>query len=307
MKIIFTIVIITVVLSIKAFPQKPSEMPDYSPLVPRLLSLNYKVNSNSVKNKRISADKLNMSSQEEFINIYVTYELDMDKIKNDINNTYLKINHLPDQLMNLDIIYSYRYLIPFTSVENLNKLLPSIDMGKDFQLEKIVASNLYVEKGKLKRKKISKKQIKSDTVSHKLRISIEEGPFKNNSVVEIIIKITSQYFNSINPTFNTSGNFERHLTLSMPSIFDYTYPTDHSVYKLEARDNAPLQLLQLHRESRDWNGVVGIYVTNCTTYSWKVLSDGGPLPNITFKLKGLRLPLNIDIGVPRTKLYKIDE
>ena len=82
MKIIFTIIIITVVLSIKAFPQKPSEMPDYSPLVPRLLSLNYKVNSNLVKNKRISADKLNMSSQEEFINIYVTYELDMDKIKN---------------------------------------------------------------------------------------------------------------------------------------------------------------------------------------------------------------------------------
>lgn len=291
-------------LSISVFAQLGSDKPGYTPIIAKLLGLNHKANSNSTKYEKISTDDLKMDSQAEFINIYVNYEMDMDvPKKNSIG--YFTVKTLPAKLMNLDLIYSYRYEIPYTSEGEFNSLLPVIVMGNDFQLESIDAVNFYLEKGKVKNKKINKNQIQSDATSNKLKISFEDVSFKDNSLVEITIEIKSRYFNSINPTFNTAGSFNRKLTFSLPAIFKYSYPSDQSAFKLIDQKEKLFEFLEIRRNSIDWNTCVDLFITDCETLTWEVASDFDPAANTPFELQDLDLPSYIDIGVPRTELYQI--
>lgn len=304
MRIVTTIILVTI--SISLYAQLGKDMPGYTPMTAKLLSLNHKVNCNTVKYEKISVDNLNLNSNKEDINIYINYEMDVGVVKNN-QKGYFTIYTLPEKLMDLDIIYSYHYKIPYVSLSELNSLMPSIELENDYQVESIKASNVYSEKGKVKSKKINKNQIKIDTTSNTLKISFENGTFKNKSIIEFFIEIKSQYFNSLNPTFNTSDSFERQLTISMPFILDYNYPSNSSKFNLKSEETKPIQLLQLHRKNRDWDNVVDIFEMNFTSYTWEVKSNIDTIPNNIFKLQELRIPFDIDIGVPRTELFKLSD
>lgn len=279
--------------------QRPADDPNYNPLIPKLLSLQHKANSNTIKYRKLPEDQLSLNQLNESINIYVKYEMDYEVA----SDPQFK-NKPPVKVMNLDLIYSYRYLIPYSSVNALEKLLPEIDLKNGQSIHKIDVSNYLLNNDKIKKVNVKNKDIKIDTTAQKLTINFESGAISNNGFLEILIETKTQNFNSLNPTFNTNGEFTRLLTISIPGIFKYQLPTDNLKFELQPKDEKEFVFLNIDRWSRDWNNVVGEYQSDCLTYTYKVKAESIFLTNLTFKLEKLELPSDIDIGIPPVDLLK---
>ncbi len=290
-------IIILFSLNLKVIAQRPADMPGYTPLVPRLMSEHHKENSNNLTIDKLSNADFNRKTPLESINIYTTYEFDMDIAKDNKSLT-----NPPEKLMIFDIVYSYRYLIPNHSNQNINELLPTINLGSDLKLYSLKANYLYGDKGKMKSKKISKNQISTDTTSNQFTIRLDESIIPNNTILELTIEFSSQTFNTIKPTFNNKGNFERQLIFSLPGIFEYDLHQKNTTLELVSEDAYIFKFLNIHRNTNDWNRIVEVFKNEYQSYSWKVTSNSQI--DLTFELQGLRVPINIDIGVPRTLLYR---
>ncbi len=295
-KIIGFLILIFIVLEING--QRPADDPNYNPLIPRLLSLQHKANSNTIKYRKFSEDMLSLKQLIESINIYVKYEMDWEVAK----DPKFK-NKPPEKVMNLDLIYSYRYLIPYSSINDLDKLLPEINLKNGQSIHTIDASNYLLKNGKAKKVRVKNKDIKIDTTSQKLTINFKSGAMSNKGFLEILIETKTQNFNSINPTFNTNGEFTRLLTISTPNIFKYQLPTDNLKLELQSKEEEKFVFLNIDRRSRDWNSVVGEYWTDCLTYTYKVKAESKFLTNLTFKLEKFELSSDVDIGIPPVDLF----
>ncbi len=290
--------LILILIAIETNGQRPADDPNYNPLIPKLLSLQYKANSNTIKYRKLSRDMLSLKQLTESINIYVKYEMDWEVAKNP------KFENIPPKkVMNLDLVYKYRYLIPYSSIKDLNKLLPEIDLKNGQSVQTIEASNYLLKNGKAKRVRIKDKYIKIDTSSQMLTINFESNALRNSGFLEILIEIKTQGFSSLNPTFNTNGEFTRHFTISIPNIFKYQLPTDSLKFELQSTEENQFIFLNINRSSRDWNNVVSDYLTDCMTYTYKVKANTKFLTNISFKLEKLELlSSDIDIGIPLSEL-----
>ncbi len=182
--------------------------------------------------------------------------------------------------------------------------LHAFDLGVDYKLITLKVNYIFNDKGKIKSKKISKKEFSTDTTNHQFSISFEENIIPYNSILELIVEFSSQHFNSIRPAFNLKGNFERQLTFSVPGIFNLGLNRDNPSLELQSEKSNKYKLLNINRNTKEWDRIVEIFETDCKTYSWKVKSEPDSLDNITFELQGLEIPINIDIGLPRSFLYK---
>lgn len=242
--------LILIFLGIAMYGQRPAYAydPNYNPLNAKLLSLQHKANSNTIKYRKSSEDILSSNHLNESINIYVNYEMDMDVAR----DPKFK-NNPPEKVMNLDLIYSYRYQISYSSINELDKLLPEIDLKNGQSIYNYEASNNFMKDGKAKKVKIKNKDIKIDTTAQKLTIKFESGAISNNGFLELLIETKTRKFNSLNPTFNTNGEFERLLTISIPNIFNYQLPTDYLKFELQSKEEKKFVFLNINRSSRDWN------------------------------------------------------
>lgn len=298
MKIIYGFAIF-IFLTLKVFGQQPQPGDaNYNPLKAKLLNLQHKANSNTMKNQKKDLDILNMNLLNESVNIYVKYEIDMKYAWDQESD-----NYAPKKVMDMDFIYSYKYLIPYSSTEEINKLLPVIELRKGQTLDRIKVSNVSISKGKVKGVKIKSSKITIDTTSQQLALTLDKSVVQNDAFLEIDIEIKTPYFNALLPSFNTNGDFNRTLTISVPSIFKYQLPKDSLTFELQSEEKNKFILLQLNRRIRDWNKIVEEYWTECITYTYKVNGTKPLLSNITFELDAIELPLNIDIGVPLRDLY----
>lgn len=284
------------------FGQTPADTPGYNPLIAKLLSLQHKANSNTIKNQKPSLEKLQMNQIDESVNIYIKYEMDTE-IAMDPD----KVKFPPKKVMNLDIVYSYRYLIPYSSVNELVKLLPVIELRNGQKFEDVKASNYYISKGKVKRNKIKRNEIIIDSTSPQLSFLIENGILKNDAFLEIEIQVKTPYFNALVPYFDTTESFNRTLTVSIPSILRYQLPANSSTFELQSEETNSLFLLQLSRENYDWDNIAKVYGTDCITYTYKVDAPKSQLTNIAFELEKIALPFGVDIGVPLSEIYLNNE
>ena len=205
--------------------------------------------------------------------------------------------------MDLDFIYSYKYLIPYSSAEEMEKLLPVIELRKGQTLDRIKVSTVTISKGKLKIVKVKSSAITIDTTSQQLALTLDKSVLQNDAFLEIEIETKTSYFNALLPSFNTNGDFNRTLTISVPPIFKYQLPKDSLTFELQSEEKNKFILLQLNRRSRDWNKIVELYWTECVTYTYKVNGSKPLLSNIAFELDAIELPINVDIGVPLRDLY----
>ena len=278
--------------------QRPADDPNYNPLIPKLLSLQHKANSNTIKYRKFSKEMLSLKQLTESINIYVNYEMDLEVAKDPKYK-----NKPPEKVMNLDLVYKYRYLIPYSSVKELYKLLPEVDLKNGQSIQTIEASYYLLKNGKAKRVSIKNKNIKTDTSARKLKINFENGAISNSGFLEILVETKTQNFSSLDPAFNTNGEFTRLLTISIPDIFKYQLPTDTLMFELQSKEEKQFVFLNINRRSRDWNNIVGEYWTDCLTYTYKVKAETKFLTDISFKLEKLELPSDINIGIPVFELF----
>lgn len=278
--------------------QKPANDPNYNPLIPKLLSLQHKANSNTIKYRKFSEEMLSLKQLNESINIYVKYEMDLEVAKGPKYK-----NKPPEKVMNLDLLYSYRYLIPYSSINDLEKLLPEVDLINGQNISTVEASNYNLENGKAKKVSVKNKDIKIDTTAQKLTIKFESGVISNNGFLELIIETKTQNFSSLNPTFNINGEFKRFLTLSIPNIFKYQLPIDNQKFELQSKEEKKFVFLNIDRNSRDWNNVVGEYWSDCLTYTYKIKAETKFLTKLSFDIEKLELSSDIDIGIPPVDLF----
>ncbi len=160
-----------------------------------------------------------------------------------------------------------------------------------------------IKKGKTKRARIKRKNFKTDTSDQKLTISFADNAISNRGFLEILIETKTQNFNNLNPTFNTKGEFNRLLTISIPDIFKYQLPTDSSMFELKSKEEGQFVFLNIDRSSRDWNNMIDEYLTDCFTYTYRVLAKIKSLTNVSFKFEKLKLASDIDIGIPPTDFF----
>ncbi len=298
MKIIYGFAIFTF-LTLKVFGQQvqPGDA-NYNPIKVKLLSLQHKANSNTLKNQKTDLDAFQLNQLNESVNIYVIYEIDMKYVRDRESD-----NYPPKKVMDLDFMYSYKYLIPCSSTEEINKLLPVIELGKGQTPERVKVSRVSLSKGKLKSAKIKSSAITIDTTSQQLTLTLDKTVFQKNTILEIEIETKTPYFNALLPSFNANGDFARTLTISVPPILKYQLPKDSLIFELQSEEKNTFVFLHLNRRIRDWNKIVEEYWTECVTYTYKVNGIKPLLSNIAFELDGIELPLNIDIGVPLRDLY----
>lgn len=278
--------------------QRPADDPNYNPLIPKLLSLQHKAKSNTIKYRKFSEDMLSLNQLNESINIYVKYEMDMEVAKDPKYN-----NKPPKKVMNLDLIYSYRYLIPYSSINELDKLLPVIDLRNGQSVNSLEASNYFLKDGKAKKVNVKNKDIGIDTTAQILTINFGSGAISIDGYLELLIETKTQKFNSLNPTFNTNGEFERLLTISIPNILKYQLPIENVKFELQSKEEKKFLFLNINRRSRDWNKVVSEYWTDCLTYTYKVKAETKFLTNLLFNLEKFELSPDIDIGLPTVDLF----
>lgn len=278
--------------------QRPADDPNYNPLIPKLLSLQHKAKSNTIKYQKFSEDMLSLNQLNESINIYVKYEMDMEVAKDPKYN-----NKPPEKVMNLDLIYSYRYLIPYSSINELDKLLPEIDLRNGQIINTLEASNYFLKDGKAKKVNVRNKDIRIDTTEQILTINFESGAIRIDGYLELLIETKTQKFNSLNPTFNANGEFERLLTISIPNILKYQLPIENVKFELQSKEEKKFLFLNINRRSRDWNKVVSEYWTDCLTYTYKVKAETKFLTNLLFNLEKFELSPGIDIGLPTVDLF----
>ncbi len=290
--------LILVFIGIAMNGQRPADDPNYNPLIPKLLILQHKANSNTIKYRKFSEDMLSLNQLNESINIYVKYEMDMEVA---VDPKYK--NKPPEKVMNLDLIFSYRYLIPYSSINELDKLLPEIDLRNGQSINTLEASNYFLKDGKAKKVNVRNKDISIDTTAQKLTINFESGAISSDGILELLIETKTQKFNSLNPTFNTNGEFERLLTISIPNILKYQLPTEKVKFELQSKEEKKFAFLNINRSSRDWNKVVSEYWTDCLTYTYKVKAETKFLTNLSFNLEKFELSPDIDIGLPPVDLF----
>jgi hypothetical protein len=300
MKVIYVFFVFTFI-KIQVFAQQPGD-PGYRPLKAKLLSLQHKANSNTLKTQKRALDAFQLNQLDESVNIYVRYEIDMNVARDPKTD-----NKMPKKVMDLDFIYSYKYLIPYSSNTELNELLPVIALRKGQRLESVKASNSFISKGKVKRVKIKSKDIIIDTTSQQLTLAINNAILENNAFLEIEIELKTSYFNSLLPSFSTKGDFNRSLTVSVPAIFKYQLPKDSLTFKLQSEEKNPFIFLQLNRKSLVWDEVAKPYWTDCTTFNYKVMEMNPLNTNIAFELETIDLPPGLDIGVPVREIYLHDK
>jgi|GEM_PF-3077646 len=291
-------ILIFIFIVIEMNGQRPADDPNYNPLIPKLLSLQHKANSNTIKYRKFSEDMISLKQLNESINIYVRYEMDWEVAKNPKYK-----NMPPKKVMNLDLIYSYRYLIPYSSINDLNKLLPEIELKNGQSVQTIAVSNYLLKNNKAKKVNVKNKDIRIDTTAQKLTMNFESEAISNNGFLEILIETQTQNFQFINPTFNTNSEFTRLLTISIPIIFKYQLPTDSLMFELQSKVEKKFVFLNIDRRSRDWLNVVGEYRTDCMTYTYKVNADSILLTNLIFNLEKFELSSDIDIGLPPVDLF----
>ena len=284
-------------LNVKA--QRPTDIPGYTPLVPRLMSLRFDENSNTMELEEIKKEKLNSSVLEEEINIYVNYEMDWNVAKDDRSLT-----NPPKKLMNFDLIYSYIYRIGCTSSNDLNQKLSEISLGKTDQLENMEVTCYFLKKSRVRANRIKNKNITIDTLSRRLSISIPEDSFESCLMIQLSIDIKSKDFGTLRPSFNTKGKFVRHLSISMPSIFEYDYPANKLGFELLSNKINPFRLLHFNRGVTHWDEIIEIFEIDSHTLRWKVNTDEVHLDDAKFKLQRLKIPVAKDIGFPKIEFYK---
>lgn len=278
-----------------------TEAADYSPIVPRLLSLDHKQKSFHEDQRRIVKEDVLSGYYEENIHIYVEY-----KRHPNIGQIGFSSTDRIDKLMDFFVVYQYHYFIPFTTIEKLNSHLQTIKIHEYDKLYELDVKNYFIKNDKVKNSKIKKNQyIITDSLNQIQIQFIDEALIMPNSLIEIDMKIKSYFFNEINPSFNILGDFKRNLTFSMPVIFQYSVTGNKENIQLVSDTNTRFQLLNFVRSERDYNKCIEIYDVSSLTSQFKLKSSSDTEILCTFLLLGLRIPTDIDIGVSRKDLYQV--
>jgi hypothetical protein len=280
-------------ISAELFGQYGGSLDDYSTLIAKLLSTQHKANSNTIKYSKLSDEEFNANNLKEFINIYVKYEFDMEVALDKATPRKRR-----EKLMNLDFIYSYRYIIPYSSIGELNSLLPNVELRENQSLINIQVFSYNKVKGKTKRVAIKTKFIEIDTSLQKVSLSFPQGTINNSGLLDIIIETRTQHYNTLQPYFNTNAQFSRQLTFSIPTILSYELPTNNEKFELNSVEEDLFYFLNIRRGETDWDNIVSQFGITSMSYTYNVLEAPSYLNNISFKLKKIDLPIGKDIGIP---------
>ncbi|MBU2555651.1 MAG: hypothetical protein KKF98_14455 [Bacteroidetes bacterium] len=280
-------------ISAELFGQYGGNRDDYSTLIAKLLSTHHEASSNTIKYSKLSDEEINAIVLREFINIYVKYEFDIEVALDKATPRKRR-----DKLMNLDFIYSYRYIIPYSSTGELNSLLPTVELRENQSLINIQVFSYNKVKGKTKRVAIKTKYIEIDTSLRKVSLSFPQGTINNSGLLDIVIETRTQHYNSLHPYFNTNAQFSRQLTLSIPTILSYELPTTNENFVLNSVKEDLFYFLNIRRGETDWDNIVSQFGITSLTYTYNVHEAPSHLNNISFKLKKTDLPYDKDIGIP---------
>ena len=280
-------------ISAELFCQYRGSLDDYSRLIAKLLSTQHKANSNTIKYSKLTEEEFNANNLKEFINIYVKYEFDMEVALD--KETPRKRR---EKLMNLDYVYSYRYIIPYTSYEELGSLLPKVDLRNKQHLISIDVYSYTKEKGKIKRAAIKTKNLEIDTSFQKVSLSFPRSTINSSGLLEIIIETRTQHYKSLNPCFNTNAQFSRQLTLSIPAILSYDLQANRGSLLLNSVEEDTFFLLNIRRGENDWDNIVSQFGVSSITTTYDVSEAATNLADIIFVLRKVDVPYGKDIGIP---------
>jgi len=302
----FTIILVLLFIAfVKSFGQFPDlSDPRYNPTVPNLLRLQHKAVSHKASPMITTLDDFRNTSNIENLNIYVIYEMDSKVGKSTGNADLYKV---PKKLMDMYLIFDYRYRIFYTTIGGISDELPKIKITSNEKVNEIHGEYLFVKAGEVKEKKLNKSTINYVLIDSTLLINLNESNLIDSSYVDIKVQIKSRVFLRINPTISHSSGFLKTLTLSYPMVFSYKTPFCSGLE--QSYDTiSTFNLLHFHRNPGAGNGKISFVDVGSRIQTWKIIDKlGQNCEKIEFTLDNLNIPPNFDIGIDPIDLVKFDE
>jgi hypothetical protein len=274
--------------------------PGYNPTVPRLLSMRHKAVSFTVKPLKVTTQDFEQKKNTEDISIYVVYEKDSTVGK---SRGTEELFNPPQKLMDLYLIYEYRYKIYCSSKDEINERIPKINLKSGGFVNELDVVTYYIdEKGKLKDKKFKKSSINSEVANGFLSIQLDQSQLLENSFVEINVQIKTRNFAKLVPSISSMDSFNKSLTISYPIILNYKI-SDNPSLDLTSSSTSQFELLHFSRDSGAGNGNIETLKVDSKIFLWKIKTD--TKYEIEFELEGINIPLGSDIGIRPSDIIRV--
>lgn len=265
---------------------------NYNPTVPRLYSMRHKAVSHKYKIEKPTIQDFAQKVSKEEINIFVVYEKDSIVGRGAGNG---ELTRPPQKLMDMYLIYDYTFRIFTESKEEINRI-PKINILPGGFIEDVKIVNYFLDKkGKLKNHQFRKSDINIAFENGVLSVTPDKELLSNNSCTEVKIIVKSRNFIKIAPSLSNNGFFEKSLTISYPSIFNYKIPAE---FKPGSIATSTYELLHFRRNVRGGN--IDIVRVDSKIYMWSLFENGAS--NIEFELEGITIPPQKDIGIAPTDM-----
>jgi hypothetical protein len=297
MKLKLCIQIILLLITHSVFTQSQPGSPGYSPLPAKIVSEDFKSSTKPKDKDELSISDFSESIRSEVLNIYANYEIDSLGVF-DSHGDFRPVN---SKFMDLYLIYEYKYRVSMDDVKNINKLIPKILSNTRDQLMTIRLTTYSFVKGKVKSRKIAKKYFQYAIEDGSLLIDIEHSQL-TDSYIDIDILIKSRDFITLDPILTDGKYFSRSLKSSLPSFLLYSFPGVEDGYKLVSTSESYFKVLELDRESKDWDSVTKEHSVVVNNKSWLINQDNGHIKPI--ELNGIDPTFHIDMGFNMIDILK---
>jgi hypothetical protein len=297
MKMKLYLQIILLLITHSVFTQSRPGTPGYSPLPAKIVTEDFKSSTKPEDKDELSISDFAESVNSEVLNIYANYEMD----SLGVFDSHGDFRPIDSKFMDLYLVYEYKYRVSMDDVKNINKLIPKILANKRDQLMKIRLTSYSFLKGKVKSQKISKKYFQYAIEDGSLVIDIDNSQL-SGSYIDIDILIKSRDFVTLNPILTDGKYFSRSLKCSLPSFLLYSFPGVEDGYKLVSTSESNFRVLELNRESTDWDSVTKEHSIIVNNKSWMIIQDVDHIKPI--ELNGIDPSFHIDMGFNMIDILK---
>jgi hypothetical protein len=261
------------------------------------VSEDFKSSTKPKDKDELSISDFSESIPSEVLNIYANYEID----SLGVFDSHGDFRPVDSKFMDLYLIYEYKYRVSMDDVNNINKLIPKILSNTSDQLMTIRLTSYSFVKGKVKSRKITKKYFQYAIEDGSLLIDIEHSQL-TDSYIDIDILIKSRDFITLDPVLTDGKYFSRSLKSSLPSFLLYSFPGVEDGYKLVSTSESYFKVLELDRESKDWDSVTKEHSVVVNNKSWLINQDNGHIKPI--ELNGIDPTFHIDMGFNMIDILK---
>lgn len=277
--------------------------PNYNPTVPRLVSMRHKAISHKAVSMTTTAEDFRNFSNKENIDIQVIYEIDSRIGKSPGNSDLINV---PRKLMEMYLIYNYRYRIFYSRADGISDKLPKIILTPGCSIKKVDIESIFMKAGNVKTKKLNKSTFKYELVDSTLVFQLIENNLSDSSYIDLNVQIKSKNFGQIEPSVNSSIDFHRTLTFSFPLIFAYKMPV-RSDFENLSDSTSTFVLLHFYRNPGAGNGNIDLVDVGSEIQSWKIINDPDLHDErIVFSIDKVNIPAGMDIGFDPVELFNVE-